>query len=411
MKTPQRLQQKDGYVMIITLAIVFIISLIGTSLYRFCKSDIDILGNQLASVHAHNAANAGMKYGIRKLGDWMEASDLNKLEDTSSLFPITAPADAEFEDITELRLIDSANDDGNNFVFALTVTGKHENATASVTATFKRNPAFALGIFGDVSVDIKPNASIYSYNACDGDTPSADNSSGQADIGSNNDITVGQGATTDGEVVLGEDGSGNESDCKFCDSSDVTSLGEVIDPDPLDILNGGKMSQMFTHFSGNNSNSYNSVIVDNTVSLRLTGRNSQTEITFETGNYYLEEFSMVGGVLKIDSSNGPVNFFLTGPMNIWPGGYINTSGDPTDFMIYSDSSETIQIQPRGDFSGIIIAPDAEVRVKPNGDFKGTIWASEASIYPGGDVYVDTCLQDRLLKKELEMVSWKENRSN
>ncbi len=80
---------------------------------------------------------------------------------------------------------------------------------------------------------------------------------------------------------------------------------------------------------------------------------------------------------------------------------------PSNFQIFSSSTETINWQPSQDFYGTIYAPNATVNMQPNGDFYGMIWADLVDIQPNGVIYVDMDAIDSLdSERDIEKVSWR-----
>ena len=92
-----------------------------------------------------------------------------------------------------------------------------------------------------------------------------------------------------------------------------------------------------------------------------------------------------------------------------PGGDLNTTGTPSDFRIFSNSSEDILIKPKGDSKCFVYAPHAKVQMYPNGNFYGVLWSETIDLKPGGDIWVDTSLLKKIKTNRIVIVSWKELR--
>jgi hypothetical protein len=130
-----------------------------------------------------------------------------------------------------------------------------------------------------------------------------------------------------------------------------------------------------------------------------------------SGNYYLTDVKVRShATLNIDASSGPVTFYLVGGFQTWPACDINVTGNPGDFRILSDSTELIWLRPNNTIKAFIYSPYAPVRVWPNIDFFGTIWADDTDLHPGGNVYVDLSLLEKIKSNRISIVSWKEVRN-
>jgi hypothetical protein len=84
-----------------------------------------------------------------------------------------------------------------------------------------------------------------------------------------------------------------------------------------------------------------------------------------------------------------------------------TNGLPSQFYIFSNSTDPIDVQPNGDFSGFVYAPKAPLTIKPNGNINGVFWGNEADIQPGNDIFIDVSLLDKFRSTQVKLVQWKE----
>ncbi len=114
-----------------------------------------------------------------------------------------------------------------------------------------------------------------------------------------------------------------------------------------------------------------------------------------------------GSTLNIDSSGGDVNIYLTGGLDAKNGSSINVTGDPTDFSLFSNSTDGIDFKHGSTFKGTVYAPYASVVVKNSADVYGMIWANEVDIKNTGELYFDTALKDKWLNDTVSIVSWRE----
>ncbi|MBN2284456.1 MAG: hypothetical protein JXO48_11255, partial [Deltaproteobacteria bacterium] len=132
-------------------------------------------------------------------------------------------------------------------------------------------------------------------------------------------------------------------------------------------------------------------------------------------DYYITSLTLKNGAtLNIDASAGPVNVYLSGTVDISEGDLeaktgasINSNGNPTDFKLFSNSSQDVIFKHNGDFRGMIYAPYSHVEIKNSADAYGLVWGGTADIKNGGEFYFDTALKDLYPSNRYEMtvVSW------
>ena len=120
-------------------------------------------------------------------------------------------------------------------------------------------------------------------------------------------------------------------------------------------------------------------------------------------------------VLTIDSSAGPVNIFLEGGLDTHNSATINVidssgnPGKPTDFTIFSNSTDKIDFKHNSEFRGLVYAPFADVDMKNNSAVYGAIWANTIDIKNSGTLYYDIALKNKYanITNDLSLLYWKE----
>jgi len=86
------------------------------------------------------------------------------------------------------------------------------------------------------------------------------------------------------------------------------------------------------------------------------------------------------------------------------------NGGPTDFALFSNSTEKIDIKNSGDFIGMIYAPYADVVFHNSATIYGAIWGKTVDFKATAELYYDTALKDKYQSNDLTLSSWKEVRS-
>lgn len=400
-------RNEKGIVLPIALMFLAILGLLGTTAVITTTTDLKIGGNYKTSKQAFYDADAGVQYAIAKIEDGLSDGTftLPASGETSSL-TYSAPAGFSF------TFSDVTKTDTNRYTFTSTGSGPG-NAQAVIEASFKRDSALNYAVFGDQKAEIKNSANIYSYDYDTTPSPTPSDSTGEADTGSNGHIEIKSDAYIDGDVALGDDGAGTEATIEI--KTGVTITGDTgvdvdrVDPDPLGVV-GGEYEQKFTDYEASNDNGLASPVISGT-EIYLDVHTPTMTLYGKSGgaNYYLTDIELKNGTtLEIDASAGPVNIFLAGKLEAKNGSTINISGAPSDFSIFSNSTDNVEFKHGSTFKGLIYAPYAKVEMKNSADVYGAIWGKDVEIKHSASIYFDTSLKDKIQSNDLSLLSWKEN---
>lgn len=396
---------KEGMVLFAVLAILSGLAMICATMFMLTSTDIRISDNYRNSLAAFYNADAGVQYVKTQIEKGLALGTLS-MSNNSETLNVSAPAGYSFKTVTTLNRM------ADNDTYEYTVTGTATNSEAMITVSFKRKPAMGVGVFGDKLIDMKAYGNVYSYNSdALAGLPTPADSTGEGDIGSNENVVTHVGTYVDGNLLLGTDQYGNPAVWADPGSgSTITGEGGVasprVEPDPLGI-DGGSLEVAFNAASTVNNNSSASPAIPG--NNRISLGNSAT-MTLRSGNYYVSEMTLNNGAtLNIIATNGPVNIYLYGAANFKNGSTVNITGKPTDVSIYSNTSDSIVMYHGSSFSGFIYAPFANVEVKNSGNFYGLVWAQEVDMKNSGDVYIDLQLLKKYLSNKVQLLSWKEER--
>lgn len=391
---------KKGMVLFFVIGGLGLLGLLGLTAYTVGRQDFLISRNHMRVVQSLNQADAGIEYVKSQIEARLTLGD--SLPTIVSSLNVTAPDGYDFDPVTVLEQLGDTN------LFSFSVTGRSGavgtpdgNGNTTIEATVRRARAINIGVFGIESLDLRPNVDVYSYDSRDVLNPTAGDSTGAASVGSNEDIAFQPNVNLHGTVSIGADTDENDAVCSGCDAYESENVGHV-EEDPLGI-SGGTLADQFASAAIDN---------DNALVPEISGANvlnvNGAPANIPSGEYYLSEISLKGD-LTVSVLDGPVNIYLTGGVNSWPGYEINIVGKPTNFRIFSNSTEEIKILPKFDFRGFIYAPYADILMQPEGDFHGAIWGNTTILQPGGSTFVDTALFDEFQTTKLDIVSWKEAR--
>ncbi len=433
-----------GIVLISAIFIIAILVVLGTTAIMQTSMDIKISRNYKSSVQALYSAESGIQYAISTMEAGLRNGGLD-LPTTNAMF--------------DSFMAGTGIPSGQAFsISALSMTGPQysirsvgsgpENASAVVDVHLERGilSPISFAAFGDVKFDGKSCANVFSYDHRSGLQPGDPGfvSSGEGDIGSNGEVELKNDTYIDGDVVLGA----NETDPD--DVADLTLpsgkhivTGEEgveigwVDPDPLDVLEK-PYAEKFTEVKFNNDNG----------AIPASLEINRNTVTLTAGDYYFSDILVKkDAVLEIDASAGPVNIYVEGTVTINtgetidiknagnevnfflqdpPGGiggpdifeakngsFINISGDPTDFSVFSSSEGGVRFHNSSTFKGLVYAPLAdEIEMNNSSDVFGAIWGSTILMHNSGDLFYDTALRDKYqtISNDLSIVAWREVRN-
>jgi len=392
-------KNENGMILVLVLSLLAIISLLGATAVIVTTTDIKIAGNYRDSVQAFYDADAGVNYAIAKIEDGIVNNTLD-LAGNSVNVKYTAPSDFYFDNITTLTQVEATNK------YSFQVTGHSGNANSTIQVVIARDSLFQYGAFGEKELNLQKGGAVYSYDSSVTPNPKPEDSTGEADVSSNEKVHVHKDTYIDGDVGLGNDAAGTEAVYKESGTPTMPPDNIVdvdrVDPDPLGAIDGD-LAIDFETYSTNNDNA-DAGITGNAISL-----GNKESLTLTAGNYYLTSIKLENGsTLNIDASAGPVNIYLTGDaeFDAKKGSSIKNTGNPTDLTIYSDSKKKIDFTHCTGFKGAIYAPYADIDVN---DAYGMIWAEKVDINKSGVVYFDTALKDKdkWLADTVSIVSWRE----
>jgi hypothetical protein len=388
--------QRDGIVLVASMIMLGLLTVLIASLVTLTKPELAGAAYQRREREAFYEAEAGVRYIVSQINLDIKDGSLTMTGGTETV-DYTAPTGYQFEAVSHILELPDA--ESSMFV----VTAVCQNTKAVIEATVQRPQLLAsAGLFGDEDLTIQPHGEIYSYDSRTTPRPTAADSTGEANIGSNEGITLKPHLTLDGEVLLGAD----ESGISPTPPAGVPSrpVGRV-NPDPLGV-NGGFLADCFAYYeiAENNDNTSCASIVDNVLST-----SPKETITLTAGNYYLEELYVAPkGTVVIDSTDGPVVIYLDGPLRVQPNSDFNVdTGIPGDFFIFSCSDEDIRFQPHDGFACFLYAPNADILFQPNNDdIYGVFWGNTVRLQPHGDVFIDVSLLDRFRSSQVVLTQWR-----
>jgi len=420
-------KNEKGMVLPLGLMFLAIIAVLGTTAVIVTTTDLKIGSNYRSNVQAFYDAEAGVQYVRKKLVIDLDDSDSNTVDLTASPISLnySTPSGFSFTVPTELTSLGS-----DRYSFKVTGHGSNNSeAVIEVVFSAEKKSVFEYGLFTDGLLDLKSDAKIYSYDSRD--TPDPDSttfpgaSTGEIDIGSNTGISTKMNTYIDGDLALGADNSDPPVDAIWTDTGAPivtgtagTTVGHV-DSDPLGA--NDPSSELYDKFidivtTNDNGTAGDGSPLEGTTAIDLS--NGET-LTLTAGDYYITEIILKNGsTLEIDATSGPVNIYLDGivdaedgELEAKNGSAINNLSQPTDFSIFSNSSQDITFKHSSAFKGMVYAPNAHVEMKNTAGIYGLIWGNTATIHNSGEFYFDEAIKDNYLSPNnytIDVLSWKDD---
>jgi len=427
------LSNEKGFVLPVGLMFLAIIAILGTTAVIITTTDLKIGSNYKASEQAFYDAEAGVQYVLKQLAIDLDDSDSDTVDLMTEDPPISlnyfTPSGFSFTTPTVLTSLGS-----DHYSFKVTGHGPNNSeAVIEVVFSAEQKSIFDYGLFTNGLLDLKADAKIYSYDSRETPIPDPinfpdvifpDASTGEADIGSNTQINTKMDTYIDGNIGLGADSSGSDAIWTDTGTPTVTGTSDTIgrvDPDPLGANDSDPPSELYNKFIDIIANNDNGTAGDGSPLEGATAidlGNAET-LTLTAGDYYITDIVLRNGsTLTIDASSGPVNIYLSGTLDAEEGeleskngSALNNLSQPTDFSIFSNSSQDITFKHSTAFKGMVYAPNAHVEMKNSAGVYGLMWGNTATINNSGEFYFDEAIKDKYLSPNnytINVLSWKDD---
>lgn len=401
----KQIKAKEGFILFYAMGTLALMSLAAMIAINSARLESRTARNHYDTARALYHAEAGVKLTQRTVENRLANGET--LSEIIANLLVTAPDGVEFDDITAFKEVVPDR------MFSFETIGRSNEAKASVVVHLRRRPLIQAGLFGVDDLTTLPNVTILGYDSRVTTNPTADDSNGGASIGSNGAVDLGNHLVLDGMVLLGESYDGMLANCSNCALYAQVEVGHQ-DPDPLGLLDGGTLAELHDQVQLSNDNFKNSDIINNTIRLN-TGSSDMRTTTLTAGDYYLTDlFLGANATLAIDDSDGPVRIFMAGQFHMHPNAdVVVDSKTPWGFQVYSNSTEEVNLQPNGNLTAFVYAPDAKINLQPGNSVLGAFWGRLVNVQPGtnGVIWLDTSLSERMLMNNLETHSWYEQQGS
>ncbi len=383
------LRNNRGSALLMSLCLLFMLTLIGIMALQNSNTDIDLAFNKSHSDKAFYIAEAGAKRAVVEI--WSDPS-----------------WDAGFAEVSfaggkySVTITDSSDNSALDDTVIVTATGRLPDAASTVEIMLARKVSypFQAALFGDDNVDLKNSMETDSYNS-DSGTYASTQEYMHGDVGSNGTITVKNGAHVGGDVVTSQTGGATVHP-----GSVVT--GSVIDDAPHQDIETIPQSE------------YDYAAVDNDNLTGISGSysydpstyafESTSDVVLGDGVYYFSSLILKNSASLSIAPGAQAIVYVTGDIEIKNSGDVNVDGDPADLIFYSRGD--IVLKNSGELRGVFYSPGGSGDLRNSGDFYGSIVANDIIVHNKALFHYDRALS-KLKKKfdgKLKQVAWQEIQS-
>ncbi|MDF1545954.1 MAG: hypothetical protein P1R58_12745 [bacterium] len=381
-----RIQNEQGAALLITLAIMSLITFVVIMSLDRSTTDVELTYNQLHVEQSFYVADAGTKYTLAKL-----------IEDPYWRGGFT---DKSFgEGNFTVSITDSTGDPALYDTLIIMSVGTIEDATSAIELTTIPIPfkPFKYAMFADSDIDIKAMMETDSYNS-DSGSYAATKDTLFGDIGSNGLIGVDMAASIGGDIVTSEAGG-------ITVSPGATVYG-VLDDDAPDRELVPIPQAEFDWAEANHSNM---VGISGSYSYHPVTHafNSSGTFTLSSGVYFFSSFNMMAASkLKVVPGDS-VTIYITGNMELKNSSSINVGGKPANCVI--NSKGNMILKNSGDVYAAFYNPAGTVDLRNTGEFFGSIMADRVIAHNSSLFHFDRSLA-KIERDEIEgfeKISWRE----
>lgn len=231
----------------------------------------------------------------------------------------------------------------------------------------KQDALFDGALFGSTSLTMSGTAYTDSYDSSLGSFGGS-NVGANGDVGSNGPITVKGNAKVNGDAVPGPN-------------------------DKVTLSGSGKVTGSTTPATSQKSLPVPAVPAG-AVDLGAIALSGSTTKTLTAGTYKLSSLSVAGtGGLKIDSTTGPVNLYVTGKITIGgSAGIANVSGTPSRLSIVQVGGSSVSISGSNTLYGSIYAPSSSLTLSGSNVLFGGFIGATLSVSSGATIHYDENLR-------------------
>ena len=391
-KKSQITNKKSGSILVLVLLVVLISFIIGTGLLALGTQSRVASINQVQDMMARSAADAGIERAVQEINNAVMAGKWS-----ASTTPYVSKAALPYSD--SIYSVKTAYDAAGGYT--IVSVGSDRNRTRTINATLRLKGLFENAVQCRDSIILKSGTVIDTIDStismdpadCDEKTVIGTNSVGDDRIILNNGVVV------DGDVVVGVGGDtstvikdlGATIDRSYSLSSavefPVVSPPSLFGPDTSIAVKKGEMTigpggdyPAKGRFSG--------IKLSNATTLRVVGDCT----LYITGDVDMGQSSEI---ILDAGKNAKLTIYMDGD---WASdnnaGINNETSIPSTFKLYGTGpvGQAIDIKAKGEFYGVIYAPDADLTMFSGGNIYGSFVTNNFELKNPAEFFYDASLR-------------------
>ena len=264
----------------------------------------------------------------------------------------------------------------------------------------------SLGFFTADDLRLNPDVRLDSYDSSQGSYADQINTAlnNQGLVGSNGDVSIASGDLVFGDVVYGPTGKLDMANGAFLTGGasarpNIEELPPVVVPDvalnPALKYSGGTPLVVPPGETG-----YSSLAIAKNCKVVLKGPQ-----TFVVGTFALAS----GAQLLFDTTDGPIEMYVTDTLDMATGSLVSTSTDVTTdvtIQVSAPEGKNINFGAKSQFYGFIYAPDTKVHMASTYELFGGVVCKELSLAAQGKMHCDMSLGSGVLSSIPPMLAWR-----
>lgn len=342
-----------GGALLITLALMAMLSVIAIVALNRSNTDVDMSFNQLHGDQAFYTAEAGIERAHLQLNEDRTWNEGFADEPLGRGFYTVTVTDAS----TVPALVDT---------IILHATGNVDGSEAQIEAWLvpERYHPFDFALFGDTTVLMTNSSCTDSYNS-DSGSYGATLDHTDATVGSNGELYLDNIASVGGDVISAVEGGITIDNEAVVRGDTVTG----VDPQPIDdIVDSSEFewaldnSIASTGISG--TYTYDPVTYELHVGARETA-------VLSTGVYYFSDIVLEQNAIIQLEPGAEVLIYMTGDFTLRNSSSVNETGDPDQLIIYS-SGDLLELGNNTALTAAFFGPNADFILSNYTDFFGSV---------------------------------------
>ncbi|UCC43714.1 MAG: hypothetical protein JSU65_11385 [Candidatus Zixiibacteriota bacterium] len=385
----EKLQQTNGSALLMTLLLMFMLTVVVIVSADRASLDADLSYNQVHTETAFYAADAGITHAVAALND---------SADWRAGFVNVDIGNAQYS----VAVVDSSAQAGLLDTVLLRSTAVAFHAVGSVEARLvpEYEKPFQYAAFGDDSVTMDNQTCTDSYNSDSGSYASTQLDD-DGDIGSNGEIILENTSTVNGDASTSSTGE-IYVDAVSTVTGDTTSTAPVQD---LTIIPQSEYDWAETISSAPSGFSGGYLYDPATYELSLA---TNDVLTLSSGVYYFSSITLDNNTSIQVAPGAEVIIYMTGNLTVGQTSSLNPGGSPSDLLIYSQGTE-LNIGQSTEIRAAFWGPTTAISIQQNTDVYGSFVGQSILMQNSTCVHYDRSLREITSDKISEMivVAWRE----